>query len=176
MDGQQIWLSRMSIAAILLLAWITTADAQATDFKPKPAGSISGRVMVGGKSAVGIPVVAYGGENLNRRLPAAKSKTDSEGRYRLNGLPSGQYQIAVLSPELTSSATSSDYGFFFSSSSKSIFLAAAEDVVDFDLKLVRGGVITGRVTDADNRPVVEQRVILEILAEPGRPPNRVPYT
>jgi hypothetical protein len=47
-------------------------------------------------------------------------------------------------------------------------LAAGEEVRDIDIKLVRGGVITGRVTDAENNPIVEERVNLSSIREGPR--------
>jgi hypothetical protein len=46
---------------------------------------------------------------------------------------------------------------------KPLLLAEGEDVQGLDFSLVRGGVITGKVTDADGRSVVEQR--LTVVAE-----------
>ena len=47
-------------------------------------------------------------------------------------------------------------------------LAAGEEVKDIDIKLVRGGVITGRVTVAENIPIVEERVNVLPIREDGR--------
>jgi protocatechuate 3,4-dioxygenase beta subunit len=62
-----------------------------------------------------------------------------------------------------------------------ILLSGDENVEGVDFKLTRGGVITGRVTDADGKPLVDDRVSLTPLDEKGmplrgvqmRPPN--PY-
>ena len=166
------------IAAPAILFTAFAANAQAPDAKTKGTGSISGRVTIGGKAAEGIPVAASGGENSDRRVAAAKAVTDGDGRYHLSGLAPGQYQIAPLTPNLTAAQQEAfpNYGFPYFGASKNIILAANEAVDDIDVKLVRGGVITGRVTDADNKPVVEVRVSLQPIADPQnpvRPP--VPY-
>ena len=171
-------LCRVSIAATAIVFTSLAANAQAPDAKTKATGSISGRVTIGGKAAEGIPVAAFGGENFDRRVAAAKAVTDGDGRYHLSGLAPGQYQIATLTPNLTAAQQESfpGYGFPYFGASKNIILAANEMVDDIDVKLVRGGVITGRVTDADNKPVVEVRVSLQPIADPQnpvRPP--VPY-
>jgi protocatechuate 3,4-dioxygenase beta subunit len=59
-------------------------------------------------------------------------------------------------------------------STKSILLSPNEDVGNVDLKLANGAVITGRVTTTDNQPVVEERVLLELLDERGNPKSGVP--
>src|SRR5437660_5870217 len=138
------------LTAAILFHFSGKANAQSTDAKSKGTASISGRVTINGKAAAGIPVAAFGGDSLNRRVAAARAITDSEGHYRLSGLAPAQYQVATLTPSLTTAEHGSEmsYGLVYFGSSKNIILSAAEEVEDIDLKLVRGGVITGRVTDA----------------------------
>src|SRR5207248_4522902 len=144
------------------------ANAQSSDAKIKANGSISGRVTISGKAADGIPVAAVAGETVNRRDTAARSVTDSEGHYPLSGLAPGPYQIWTLSPGLiVEPGPFPRYGFPYYGSIQNILLGANEDVSDIDLKLVRGAVITGRVTDAENKPVVEERVSLQSVDENG---------
>ena len=141
------------IIAAILIASLTAARGQTREAKPKATGSISGHVILNGKAAAGISVAAYGGETLARRIAAARAVTDSEGYYSLTQLAPAQYQVATLAPNLTTAETGSglSYGFGSFGSSKTIILAAGETVSDIDLKLVRGGAITGRITDADNK-------------------------
>ena len=143
---------------------------QSGDQKAIATGSISGRVTVGTKAAANVPVGAFALEMFSRRRPVAKATTDSDGRFRLTGLPPAQYQIGALAPDLTAAEQNqrSDFGDFFPTS-KSVTLAAGENVEDIDLKLVRGGVITGRITDVNNKPVIEEGVMLEGLDENGKP-------
>lgn len=152
-----------------------TSKAQSPDAKVKPTGSISGRIMISGKAAAGIEVAAFGGESINRRIPAAQTKTDSEGYYHLGGLTAGNYQITTFSANLTSAEPNSEYpyGFAYFGSSKGVLLAAGEEVTNIDIKLVRGGVISGRVTDAD-KPVVEERVSLQPIVDGGNRISRPP--
>lgn len=160
------------IAAIAILAQFSwNAHGQTPDAKPKSTGSISGHVTVGGKAAAAIVVAAFGGDTINRRAAAARTVTDNEGYYRLSGLTPSQYQIATQTPNLTTAEQGSgpSYGFVFFGSSKNIVLAAGEEVGDIDIKLVRGGVITGRITDADNKPVIEENLSLQLVDENGNP-------
>jgi hypothetical protein len=48
---------------------------------------------------------------------------------------------------------------------KSVIVAEDEQVEDINFSMVRGGVITGKVTDADNRPLVAQQVYLYRAAD-----------
>src|SRR6184192_1129040 len=113
------------IAATAIVFASFTVSAQAPDAKTKATGSISGRVTIGGKAAEGIPVAAFGGENFDRRVAAAKTVTDGDGRYHLSGLAPGQYQIAPLAPNLTAAQQDSfpGYGFPYFGESKNINLA-----------------------------------------------------
>ena len=156
---------------VVLLCISTSGSAQ--DAKPKPTGSISGHIIINSKGAAGVEVGAIGGDNFTRRLPAAQTKTDSEGFYRLEGLTAGNYQVITFTPQLTSAEPNSDFGSMYSSS-KGVLLAEGETVTDIDIKLIRGSVITGRVTDGDNKPVVEEHILLEPIAEQGQRPPRLP--
>ena len=164
------------LATAILVHSSRNAHGQTSDAKPKLTGSISGHVTIGGKAAPGITVAAFGGDTINRRVAAAQSVTDGEGYYRLSGLAPAQYQIGPLTPNLTTAEPGSfgGYGFVQLGSSKNVFLAANEDADNIDLKLVRGGVITGRITDSENKPVVEERVSLQFVDENGNPPRTAP--
>jgi len=157
------------LTAGVLLSVSAPGYGQTTETKPRPNGSISGRALIGGKGAPGIAVAAYGGDMINRRA-AAQAISDGEGRFRLSGLAAGTYQVSALAPTYASSEPLSLSSFGPTSGlSKSIVLAPDENVEDIDLKLVRGGVITGRIKDAEGRPVIEQQVVLAAVDENGAP-------
>jgi len=114
--------------------------------------------------------VAVAGKTINRRDAAARSVTDGEGRYRFSELPPGQYQIWAVTPGLIAEpGPLPRYGSPYFGSIQNIILSANEDLSDIDMKLVRGAVITGRVTDAENKPVAEERVSLQLVDENGAP-------
>ncbi len=172
-------LPRLTYYCLILISAVSicasaTAYGQTLDARPKETGSISGRATIGSKGAPGIAIAAYGVDlnniAMNSRRATAQVTTDSEGRYRLFGLPAGTYQVMALAPTFASGDPISLSSFGPNSGiSKSIVLAPAENVEDIDLKLVRGGVITGRIKDADGKPVVEQRVALAPVDEKGAP-------
>jgi hypothetical protein len=156
------------LATEAILCSGSIARAQTPEVKPKPTGSISGRVTVGGNAADGIPVVAIAGQSVNRRDAAARSVTDSDGRYRLSELQPGEYQVWAITPGLIAEpGPLPRYGFPYFGSIQNIILNANEDLSDIDMKLVRGAVITGRVTDTEDKPVVEERVSLQLVDEKG---------
>jgi hypothetical protein len=132
------------------------AQTPPLDNRPRTA-SIGGRVTVGGAPAANALVTVTevepqsrgaspGGES--RRRAFIKVRTDGEGRYRVAGLAEGDYMIRALSRAYVSSGNSPF------DVHKSITLDEGESREDVDIALVRGGVITGRVTDDEGRPLI----------------------
>lgn len=160
--------SRFALALAALLVTATSGHAQKPDANSQPSGTVSGQVLLHGKPIAGVVVAAIAGDTINRRDSAARTVTDGQGYYRLTGLPHGQYQIWTLTPGLIAELEPFP-GYFPHGSVKSILLSANENVAHIDLKLIGGCVITGRVTTAENKPVVEERVVLEFLDENGNP-------
>lgn len=156
---------RLSVAAIIVLLPVSIG-AQTSDPKAAPVGSISGRVTINDKAGSDITVLTFFPDKPFQQS-SARTKTDSNGGYRLTGLAAGQYQVIAIAPAMApAEQSSSPYGYY--GTGKTVLVAAGEDVTDIDIKLVRGGVITGRVTDADGKPVVEERINLQMLDQSGK--------
>ncbi|HKQ79602.1 MAG TPA: carboxypeptidase-like regulatory domain-containing protein [Blastocatellia bacterium] len=186
---------RISIISILTIVPIFQASAQSQqrggnkpDNRPRTA-SVSGRVTIGGKPAVNARVSldeikdgrmrggadvavdvsgrvssAFGGMNEGEDSYAL---TDADGRYRLINLPAGSYEARVnLKAYIAEKKTGEN------DLARSISLDDGETINDLDFSLVRGGVITGRVTDAEGQPMISGRVQLQIVTEGGQ---RLPY-
>lgn len=145
-------LRRLAIAFAINAALAVLITAQ----ESIPAGaSVSGRVTLAGKPVQGITVTATEQGHALRfdRRKTAKATTDSEGVYRIAGLTAGHYEINPAAPA------------FVSESEKSVTLAEGEDVAGIDFALTKGGVITGRVTNAEGRPVVLETINLTPFEE-----------
>lgn len=158
---------RIAITVIsLLVSSLATAQS---DSKPRPTGSISGRITNHGKPAAGIPVAAVAGQSVNQRDAPARAYSDIDGNYQITGLKDGEYQVWTMTPSMVADpATSPNYS-SYAGAAKSVLLGADESVTGVDLKIIRGAVITGRVTNADNKPVIEERVKLQLLDANGNP-------
>lgn len=141
--------------AILLAALFANAHAQAAQTGAATPATLSGRVTLDDdRPAQGMIVMLFTdgqGSVFNR---AARTRTDSEGRYRMTNLQPGRYRVAPIAPAHYDPDLSKwPLG-------RSIMLAPGEEAEDVDFKLTRGGVVTGRVTDADGNPVVGESVRL----------------
>jgi 5-hydroxyisourate hydrolase-like protein (transthyretin family) len=175
-------LNLFSTLSILLLAVVSQsvswagAQTPQRDNRPRTA-SIGGRVTVGGAPAANALVTvaevdpqsgdAWVGFESSQRAPI-EVRTDSDGRYRVTGLTEGSYAIKALSKAYVLSK--SPFGF---DAFRQVTLEGGESRDDIDIALVRGGVITGRVIDAEGRPVIGADVRLFLVDEKGRPKEQL---
>ncbi len=144
----------------LLFAFVSFTRAGAQQATPAPVkepATVSGRVTTSnGKPAREVPVVLQPAEWTMQRETVAKGSTDEDGRYKLTNVPPGRYHLTAVSP-----------GYVFAEAGangwqpgKFVNVVAGDELKDLDFTLVRGGVVTGRVTDSDGKPVVEEAVTL----------------
>ena len=136
---------RAFVCILLLLALASLAHAQ----KDQTA-SISGKVTLKEKGVAGVVVVAkvvdYNGGWQRARI---RGRTDEDGNYRINNVPPGNYQIYPVAPALVIETDQT---------SQHLAVAAGENIRDINFTLAHGGVITGKITDADGQPLIEQLV------------------
>ena len=155
--------SRQVIACILLSLGVAACMHAQSSAAKEQTGSISGKVTVKNKGVAGIVVVAidnnYGGSHRLR----LRATTDDEGNYRISDIPAGTYYALPLAPALAVDKAQA---------SRLVAIAAGESVRDLDFAMVRGGVITGRITNADGQPLVEQAVAVMPI---DYQPNYFPY-
>lgn len=124
--------------------------------------TISGRVTLNGKPARGIKVSLVPGPYAGVERQSARA--DDEGRYEFTGLAAGRYGLIAASYIHISAE-------YWQSSVKPFKLCTVlngEKLANQDLTLVRGGVITGRITDADGKPLIAEAVQLTYVNEQGK--------
>ena len=129
----------------------------ARDAQPAPQGTavIAGRVLTAdtGRPVKRARVLVTAGGRQSRALT-----TDDQGRFRITGLAADAYTI-----------TASRTGFVDAvfgqrrplQPGTPVQLADGQDVAGIDLRLVRGGVITGRVLDEDGEPLARALVTVQ---------------
>lgn len=152
--------SRRALATLAALLLLLTSNAptraQTAAAPAAQPGAITGRVATDdGRPAPDVGVALMPAEyrpNTNR--PVARADTDADGRFRMSGVPAGRYRLLTLTPAYTSPEAR---GSFFEAG-KLINVAAGETVEGADFVLTRGGVITGRVTAADGKPAIGERI------------------
>jgi protocatechuate 3,4-dioxygenase beta subunit len=116
--------------------------------------------MIGEKPAPGVLVAV---NVINTQAVVAQVTSDAEGKYRISGLSAGQMNVSAVAPTYVLPANPM-YG-----QGRVVNLSADESVEGIDFKLTRGGVITGRITDADGKPLIEERITLTPVDDKGEP-------
>jgi hypothetical protein len=140
------------VSTLLTLLCVTSLIAQSTNKQPPPKtpqGSVSGRITIKGKPAVGVVVGLRKGDLTNPFEGFVKAVTDADGVYRITNVAPGTYQVTPAAPGYVAGDA---YG------RKDVIVGEDENVESISFSLVRGGVITGKVTDAEGRPIIQQQV------------------
>lgn len=160
-------MARALICLMAGLLWAHPAPAQ----NPPERPARDTPAAVGGGTAVvrGRVVDAATGRGLSRVQVRANTNnagpppvpypwaatTDAEGRYEIKGIPAGTYAIAATKPNYVRSAFGAER---FEGPGKRMTLTDGQVLDRIDLRLVRAGVITGRVVDEFGDPVTDVAV------------------
>ena len=152
------WLARTQKRSLLLTSTMVLLvlypfGGSAQTPSKTPTASISGRVTIDGKGVAGITVVATTSSSPLDNRTIAKTTTDDEGKYQLTGLAGGQFTIMPLAKAFVVDTIGA-----YKQPGQPITVADDEAIAKIDFALVRGGVITGRITDTEGRPVIGERV------------------
>jgi protocatechuate 3,4-dioxygenase beta subunit len=137
---------------VVLLALYSLSGSAQTPSKA-PTASISGRVTIDGKGVADITVAAMTHSSPLDNRTVAKTTTDDDGEYQLTGLATGQFTIMPLAKAFVVGTSGA-----YQQPGQSITVAEGETITRIDFALVRGGVITGRITDTEGRPIIGERV------------------
>jgi hypothetical protein len=137
-------------AAALIFSQAPAALAQ----KDLPA-SVSGRVTDGERGVAGLTVTLLSADPGQRFRSVARARTDGDGRFVLQNVPPGRYQVMPSAPAYVVQGMPESYP-----PGRPLTLLAGEEVKDLDFRVERGAVITGRVTDGDGNPVISEPVMV----------------
>ena len=152
---------RIILCALLLLSSVASAPSQSVVDKAATS-TISGKVTVGGKGLQGVVVglVISDQTHSNFRPTRFKGVTDEDGNYRITNVAPGTYDVIPASPAYT-----------VTEGRQTLTISKNETVENINIALEQGGVITGKITDADGHPVIEETVYVF----PAAASQRAPY-
>jgi hypothetical protein len=136
------------LALACCLIAFQSSYSQAPTSKRQPA-TVTGKVTIKAKGAPGVAIGLRRMESNSILELAARGVTDQDGNYRIN-VAEGSYDVRIVAPAFVAADPFQ--------ARKIIMVNPGENVDGIDFALVRGGVITGQVTDADGRPVIQQQV------------------
>jgi hypothetical protein len=147
------------LVTIFCLCLDISIQAQPGAAKPG-AGAVSGLVTLKGEPARGVTVLLQG-EQANA-IGSPRARTDEEGRFLFTGVAAGRYSIYAITPGYTSPDDD-----IYGRRGRALNVAEGEKVENIELEIKRGGVIAGRITDSQGRPVIEESVTLHKLDQSG---------
>ena len=146
------WYTIIALTLICSLPLQLTSQAQQKDARVGTA-TVSGRVTIKGEPAQGVSV--FMDSTDIDVIPSAK--TDENGYFRITGLPAGRYLPISLTPGYVMPGGRSEYTMVRGTAFQ---IGEGDAVEKIDIELIPGGVITGRVTGLNGRPLVDELVEL----------------
>jgi protocatechuate 3,4-dioxygenase beta subunit len=157
---------RTVLLVILLVATAAICLAQAP--AKESTASIAGHVTFSGKAAAGVTVVATLKNSFFDNKTVGKTTTDEDGNYKLTGVPAGNLTIMPLAKACVVASGSS-----YKEPGQSFNVTEGETITKIDFALVRGGVVTGRITDAEGHPLIGERVSIVTKDSAQRPESQM---
>ena len=141
-----------SILFLIVIAMCIAARAQ----NPPESGTISGRVVTdSGQPLSGATLFVRSMNSINS---SRNTTSDADGNFRVNGLEPGLYTIVANAP-----------AYAIDPLSTTTYYRVGDSV---RLEMVRGGVITGTVTNSTGEPVIGVRVrVVRIRDAQGQMPR-----
>ena len=145
-------LLQLTLMLLLLTLWRGVAGAQTPVTADKGTAVITGLIKLGENPAPNTTVLLQ--PNRQQRPgpvteTSLRAVTDDSGRYRLTGVPAGNYRVTPLTEV-----------YVVNGGGKAVTVESGQTISQIDFALTRGGVMTGRVTDHDNRPMIAERLSL----------------
>jgi len=165
-------MSKLSfVLSILFLPFsLHSIQAQVAGTKAGTA-TVSGRVTLKGEPARGVMVILQV-QNSPVASNSPRAKPDESGRFQFTGVAAGRYSVSALAPGYVTPGDN----MIGIRGGQTLNVAEGEKIENVDIEIKRGGVIAGRVTDSQNRPVIEETINLIKLDRNNRPQNYFSYS
>ena len=142
------------------MRYAVPAGAQGLEFKLKREARIEGRLTYAGTGApVETAAIALlPNSPLTAGMRAKLASVDENGNYTLKNISPGMYNLYLNEGPEGWTAASNEF----------IKIVEGQTISNLDITLVRGGYITGRVTDKDTKePVANHHIRFHDAARPG---------
>ncbi len=126
---------------------------------------ISGRVVLKGEAVrdVALTLLPQGGMGAPNPASTPRTKSDGDGRFRFTGVVAGRYWLQALAPGYIGAGDQR-----FGPRGKSLHIVEGENLENIEVEIKRGGVIAGRVTGRNGRPLIEEQITLHQPDPNGR--------
>ena len=165
-------LSLFSVCAGLMnrdvyAAWSTPAGRDPADRKP---GVIQGRVFTeDGGSPLAKATLSLRAKTARPHDPPRTVRTDRQGEYTFRDLEAGQYTLRATRHGYLprSYGQKATYSFRRDGVGTALTIGPGQVLENIDFRLIRGGVVEGRVVDQDKEPVERVAVRLRVLRRLG---------
>lgn len=153
------FLTRHKLAWLFLLSCSSflVANSQTPE---KKTSTLTGTVTIKGRAAPDLTMVVR--SPRNRSEPQYVAKTNQEGKYEITGIAPGTYEVRPDSPVYVVNAPAGNATFI---------IGEGETVDGVNFSLTKGGVITGRITNSEGQPLIEQNVFSNISGSNRYPVN-----
>ena len=149
----------ISVLALLVLCVVVLAQEPKTS-EPPTTGAIGGKVVnESGQPLAGVTVYI----RLINGISNRSTTTDMNGNFRVNSLEAGLYSVAANSPVYASPPSDSEAPNYYRIGDSA------------SVELIRGGAITGTVTNAAGEPVISVRVRAILIRDPKGQPIKTPW-
>src|SRR5215470_12211853 len=147
-------MSKLHVVFAVLLAPLAIFSAQAQPTPAHGTAIVSGIVILKGEPVRGASVqLIYEAPYLGTRINYSDC-TDENGRFQITHVDAGNYWIRAQAPGYISRGPYDGVG-------DSLFhVTEGGKIENLAIEIRRDGAITGRITDSQGKPVIEEDVIL----------------
>ena len=151
----------LRVSSLVIVVFVSAFLSTAQDkLKETANATIKGRVTWKGRGLSDCSVVTWSGPYSEVSQGAIPTKTDAEGNFRFS-VTTGNYYVWINAPNYYVIADGKP-----SQKPVRVAVESGEERDNVDFNLERGGVVTGKVTNADNSVAIDVRVSLIPIQKP----------
>jgi uncharacterized protein (DUF2141 family) len=151
----------MRLISLIAFAFIGAAAAGAAGPRQAPAPMnagltpLSGIVLSAAQPAAPVRYATVIATDISGRLAAQTTATDDDGKFSFAGLPTGRYDVSAIKPGYLKTS----YGMTRPERTGTpVTISAAEPPATVTLRMWRGAVIAGLLSDSGGRPLTRTMV------------------